>query len=271
MDERTVNWINRLGAFCGTRDIPELTQGALERAYGFRQADVLVLFGGSILCGGDILADAMREQVAKRTVIVGGEGHTTQALRDTVHREIPQICTQGLPEAQVFAAYLNLRYGLAADFLECTSTNCGNNITCLLELLREHHVDWDSIILCQDAAMQRRMDAGLRKYAPRATIINFASYAVKTAVRHGELAIEYPPRGMWTPMRYLELLMGEIPRLMDNESGYGPRGKGYIAHVDIPEEVLEAFEGLRKEYAGLVRRAYPMYASREDGPHQSEW
>lgn len=263
MDERIALWINRLGAFCGRRDIPELTQAAMERAYGVPQADVLVLFGGSILCGGDVLANAMGEKVAKRFLIVGGEGHTTQTLRDTVHREFPQIHTQGLPEALVFAAYLKHRYGLAADYLECNSTNCGNNITYLLELLQEHHVECGSIILCQDATMQRRMGAGLQKYAPQTTIINFATYSVKVAVQNGELTIQNPPRGMWTPLRYLQLLMGEIPRLTDDDTGYGPNGKGYIAHVEIPEEVLEAFRGLKEEYAGLVREANPLYASRE--------
>ena len=47
--------INTLGAFCGKRDIPELTPQHLYAAYGIEKADVMVLFGGSILCGGDVL------------------------------------------------------------------------------------------------------------------------------------------------------------------------------------------------------------------------
>ena len=31
--------------------------------------------------------------------------------------------------------------------------------------------------------------------------------------------------GMWTVDRYVNLLMGEIPRLTDNDAGYGPNGK----------------------------------------------
>ena len=41
--------INTLGAFCGPRELPELTPAALQAKYGFAQADVMVLFGGSIL------------------------------------------------------------------------------------------------------------------------------------------------------------------------------------------------------------------------------
>ncbi len=34
--------------------------------------------------------------------------------------------------------------------------------------------------------------------------------------------------------RYLALLLGELPRLLDNAQGYGPNGKGFITHVDFP-------------------------------------
>jgi hypothetical protein len=47
--------------------------------------------------------------------------------------------------------------------------------------------------------------------------------------------------------------MGEIPRLKDDENGYGPRGKGFIGHVDIPKEVLEAYEELLTYYSGYLR------------------
>jgi len=54
---------------------------------------------------------------------------------------------------------------------------------------------------------------------------------------------------MWEMERYISLLMGEIPRLTDNEEGYGPLGKNYIVHVDIPQDVEEAFAEMKKVYA----------------------
>lgn len=30
---------------------------------------------------------------------------------------------------------------------------------------------------------------------------------------------------------------GEIPRLRDDVNGYGPKGKKFIAHVNIPDKV----------------------------------
>lgn len=74
--ERIAKDINILGEFCGKRDIPELTSEQLYKRYGFQQADVMVLFGGSIMCGGDVLAKAMQNHIAKKYVIAGGAGHT---------------------------------------------------------------------------------------------------------------------------------------------------------------------------------------------------
>lgn len=45
---------------------------------------------------------------------------------------------------------------------------------------------------------------------------------------------------MWTIRRYLTMLMGEIPRLTNDENGYGPRAHGFLTHVDIPDEVEAA-------------------------------
>ena len=76
----------------------------------------------------------------------------------------------------------------------------------------------------------------------------------------GALSYDDEIPGMWNMERYISLLLGEIPRLSDNEAGYGPKGKDFIAHVDIPEEVRNAFDELCKEYAGAVRKANPLYA-----------
>ena len=262
MLQKTAESINLLGRFCGRRDVPELTREALRQHCGAEQADVMVLFGGSILCGGDVLAEAMRNGVARRYAIVGGEGHTTQRLRDIMARELPGLQTDGMPEARLFAQYLKIRYGLEADFLECASTNCGNNITFLLDLLKKNSVKCDTMILTQDATMQLRMAAGLRQHAPEIKAISYAAYAAEAEVCGGELAFRDAPRGMWSMERYITLLMGEIPRLRDDGEGYGPRGRGFIAHVDVPEEAERAFEYLRKRFPDSVRTANPKYASR---------
>jgi uncharacterized SAM-binding protein YcdF (DUF218 family) len=261
--ENITKSINILGQFCGKRDISELTSEQLQKTYGITQADVMVLFGGSILCGGDVLADAMKNDIAKKYVIVGGAGHTTETLRQKMHNEFPNIETANLSEAEVFAKYLKFQYGLEPDLLECNSTNCGNNITYLINLLKENEISFKSIILSQDATMQLRMDAGLRKYLDGdIQIINYAVYAAKVIAKNDSLRYEKAIWGMWDIERYISLLMGEIPRLSDDENGYGPKGKGFIAHVEIPTEVRHAFADLCEKYPELVREANPLYASK---------
>ena len=116
--------------------------------------------------------------------------------------------------------------------------------------------------------MQRRMDAGLRKFAEDdLLIINYASYRAFVTAESGELAYSERIQGMWDMDRYVNLLMGEIPRLKDDENGYGPNGKDFIAHVDIPGTVLEAFDRLKSVYGEITREADPMYAS--DGAGKS--
>lgn len=254
--------INTLGDFCGLRDVYALTPELLKAKYNIGRADVMVLFGGSIMCGGDVLASAIKNRIAKKYVIVGGAGHTTETLRQKVQTEYPFITTAGLPEAVVFQNYLKYKYGLEADYLETESTNCGNNITYLLQLLRRHHIGFKSIIISQDSTMQHRMYAGLRKYlSDEIVIINYAVYHAEVKVQNGKLAYTSNIPGMWEMERYIELLLGEIPRLSDNAGGYGPKGKNFIAHVDIPENVRQAFGTLRSDSGIGIRAANPLYAS----------
>ncbi len=248
--------INILGAFCGVRDFSELSPSALYTQTGLRQADVMVLFGGSILCGGDVLAEAIQSGIAKKYMIVGGAGHTTPVLRDKMHTFFSEMETENRSEADLFNQYLKLRYGLSADLLETQSTNCGNNITNMLAALDSNHIPCESIILAQDATMQRRMAAGLRLLRPGIRITNYATYQAEVVEQDGQLRFKDEIMGMWSMDHYVELLLGEIKRLRDD--GYGPKGKGFIAHVDIPIEVEAAFEQLSEVYT--VRKANQAFA-----------
>lgn len=262
MDCNVAENINILAKFLGTRDIDALNQEELFNRYGIHQVDVMVLFGGSILEGGDVLASGIKNFVAKKYIIAGGAGHTTDTLRQVVHLEYPDIETTDLSEAEIFQKYIKHVYGCKADYLETKSTNCGNNITYLLDLLKDNNISFKSIILSQDASMQRRMAAGLKKYVKEGvTIINYATYCAKVLNQDEDLVFEDNIHGMWSINRYVNLLMGEIPRLSDDANGYGPNGKNYIAHVDIPENVKIAFEELKMVFGSETREANPLYAT----------
>lgn len=262
MREEIAAAINTLGRFCGMRDVPALTAADLRLCCGIDRADIMVLFGGSLPCGGDVLAQAMKNSAAQTYIIVGGAGHTTDSLREKMRGWIPGVDTFSLTEAELFEAYLERRHNLKADYLERRSTNCGNNITYLLELLRARGISFHSIILSQDATMQHRMAATLRRHVPLDTlIVNYATYAASVSVRDSQLVYDEEIPGMWDMERYITLLLGEIPRLSDTPDGYGPCGKNYLAHVDIPAEVSDAFLLLKANFPHLLRPADPQYAS----------
>jgi uncharacterized SAM-binding protein YcdF (DUF218 family) len=271
-----------LGRFLGRRDVDALDQTELDRAIGHARADVMVLYGGSVLGGVDVLADAMRADVARTYVISGGAGHTTATLRETVRRSVPGLdVPDDVTEAELLASVLERRHGLTPDLLETRSTNCGNNITFVLDLLAEREISARDVIICQDATMQLRMDAGMRAASPETTVVDYATYEVEVAcvADHGSPlalplggtrgAIDYVgdvPEGMWDVGRYLTLLMGEVPRLRDDGQGYGPKGRGWIAHVDVPEAVLEAQAALSSAFPASVRTADPAYAGPASEP-----
>ena len=250
--------INILGDFCGPRDIDELTTAALEAKYHIPRLNLAVLFGGSILAGGEVFAEIMKNQLAKKYVIVGGAGHTTETLRKKMAASLGREVSSDACEAELFNEYLQEKYGLSADYLEKESTNCGNNITFLLSLLEREKLPHDSVLMVQDATMQRRMEAGWRHHAGAGLVVNYAAYKVKVTGSEKGLVYEEEPAGMWNMDRYVDLLMGDAQRLQDTPDGYGPKGKNFIAHVNMPFEVKEAFRYLQKFYG--VRKANPAYA-----------
>jgi uncharacterized SAM-binding protein YcdF (DUF218 family) len=257
--------LNILSDFLGKRDIDTLSNNALEERYKVTQTDLLILFGGSIAYGCDVVGKAVSNHIAKNFMIVGGEGHTTESLRQAIQNAFPEIVTTGKTEADIMSEYIKAKYDIDNILIERNSTNCGNNITFALDVMKQNNLMPNNIIIVQDSTMQRRMDAGFRKYLQDSNVevINFASYKVKVEVKCEKLVIEPSDIwGMWDIERYISLLMGEIPRLLDDANGYGPNGKNYIAHVDIPMNVIKAFNELKVEYGDLVRVANPLFASK---------
>ncbi len=261
--KQTAQRLNVLARFCGVRDIDSLTPQALQRSCNIRQADVLILFGGSIGGGFDVAAQGFLRKIAKCFMLVGGQGHTTETLRQKVQSHCAEIAVQGKSEAEIMAAYIGRRYGIRDFIMEMQSTNCGNNVTNALHILEARNISHDSVILVQDATMQRRMAAGFAKFAPDAFVVNFAAYQAE--LDGSEERLQYRGEtlwGMWDVERYISLLMGEIPRLTDDADGYGPNGRNYIAHVDVPQSVAEAFAALKAVYGDKIRQADDAYRSR---------
>ena len=52
-------------------------------------------------------------------------------------------------------------------------------------------------------------------------------------------------------------MLGEISRLSDDDHGYGPRGAGFIVHVDLPDDVVVAAARLRAAHPAAARDLTP--------------
>lgn len=191
-----------------------------------QQVDLLLLFGGSMPTAWDLAADLVRSGAVGRLVLVGGRGHTTDVLERVLG------AAPGSTEADLMAAYLAERHGIADVLLERASTNCGTNISLARQLSAAQGLRPCTVGLVQEPTMQRRMDAVCRLVWPEVTPVNIPG----PDARH-----------LWGRERWTALVMGEVPRLRDDADGYGPRGRGFLAHVDVPDPVARA-------HAELLRR-----------------
>ena len=255
--------LNILEDFLAKRDLKELTQAALQEKYKIKQVDVLILFGGCIPEGCEVFYQAYRNNFAKHYMIVGGAGHTTASLRQKMQPVLPNFSTADKSEAEIMQAYLKQKYNMENCILESKSTNCGNNVTNALTKLDELNIKPQTIAFIQDATMQHRMEAGFRKYAGGVKLINFAGYKLYFTVKDNKLVLtDNNLWGMWSRDKYIELLLGEIPRLQDDKDGYGPNGKDFIAHVDIPAEVETAFRQLKEQLNIQTRKANEIFATK---------
>lgn len=150
--------------------------------------------------------------------------------------------------------------------VEDRSTNCGANASESRKVLEACGVPSPrSVIVVQDPTMCKRTVATFEKtYAdlgdqsPR--VVSWPTFVPEVSAKGIEEQAETNDslwqfldfsdsgptgarkNGLWSMDRFVELVMGEIPRLRDDHAGYGPRGSGFIVHVDVPEEVEKAWK-----------------------------
>ena len=246
-DELTV-----LAGFLARRDERALTHD--------HPADVLVLCGSAVLESLTVAADALHGGVVTRILVTGGVGHSTAYLREalTAHHAYRDTATAGRTEAAVLAEILRRHLDVPADRLlvESEATNCGRNAELSLRLLAARREPADSIVVVQDPTMQRRTHAAFQRWrgAGGPGILSHAPFVpVVSASGAGETAL----RTVWAPDRFRDLVLGEISRLTDDDRGYGPRGAGFIVHVDLPDDVVAAAARLRAAHPDTARDLTP--------------
>ncbi|MDF7680965.1 YdcF family protein [Enterobacteriaceae bacterium ESL0689] len=213
--------------------------------------DIVVLAGNAVIP----TIDAACQLAAERAVpllISGGIGHSTPFLYDAVRHDprYHQLAVAMRPEAHILADIARQFWQIPAEkiVIEDRSTNCGENA----RFTREKLASLGDIPRCgvvlQDPTLQRRTMATFARawqdatFAPR--WYSLPGYTPQLANTDSGLTFVDNPGGLWPVERYLSLLLGELPRLQDNPQGYGPRGKDFITHVDIPADIMAAGEQL---------------------------
>lgn len=242
-----------VGRWLARRDLPSLDPAAVGRAF-----DVLVLCGSGVPATIEAAARAFHDGIAARILVSGGVGHSTPYLAEAVsaHPVWHDVATADRPEAAIIAEVLRRHLDLPAVAItrEEEATNCGANAELSLRLLARQG-DVESVLLVQDPTMQRRTHAGVdhhqRLLGTTFEVVSQAPF-VPVVRPDGVGGGTGPPA--WTLDRFTALVLGEIRRLHDDADGYGPRGAGFLDHVDVPDDVVAA--------AGRVAQAFPNLRSR---------
>jgi uncharacterized SAM-binding protein YcdF (DUF218 family) len=245
--------LNRVAAFLALGDGP-----------GPAPADVLVLLGNSVLAVAEKAFAIFQAGAARKLLIAGGRGHSTRFLEQNLQNDVryASIASYGKSEAELLGQMATEFWRIEPErmLLDMTSSNCGENALFALRTLQDHGVEADSLILMQDPTMQRRTDATFRKVwreaGLTAGIVNDPTWVPQLSLCDGGLEFARRVAGCWPVERFTSLVMGEIPRLRDDEAGYGPKGQGLIEHVDIPQIVLGAHTRLAASYPEFVRQVW---------------
>lgn len=254
---------NTLIPFLAKRDISSLTKSELQKGYNIPHADLMILLGNSSLYVAEQAAKAYQQGLAKELMICGGLGHSTIYLEENIkrHPKYKDIPVGGRAEADMLKAIFVKHWQIqeSSIMLENQSTNCGSNASEAYQVLARLQKNPKTILLLQDPVLQRRSQASFEKVWKKnkgeaVQFISYAAFIPTLKLNAGGFTYTNEGHSEFCGIeRLLSLVMGEIPRLRNDENGYGPRGKGFISAVEIPAEVEAAYEELAVQYPEYVR------------------
>ena len=251
MKEKEIHYyINEISKFLAVRDISELSSIGLEKYFGIKKVDMLILLGNSIPYTIKCAVEAYKNNLCDRILINGGIGHSTEILREQIRKDEKFNCIQveNRAEADIFFDIMTKIYDVQENniIVENQSTNCGDNALKAVNLLKKLDISYSSLLLIQDPTMQLRTYASFKKHVDNkdVKIINYAPFIpiINSDFKLANRDID----GIWDEKRYLELIMGEIPRLRDDINGYGPCGKNFISHIDVTDEIEDCYNRLNE-------------------------
>ncbi|MGA2808457.1 MAG: YdcF family protein [Terracidiphilus sp.] len=240
--------INRISAYLAFDDF----QGRGPQPEDLSGVDAIVLLGNQVVATLTAACTLAQRAPQAKLLFSGGVGHATGLLFENLRASSygsqveDESIRETMAEAEMYAAVAERTFAIPEGRLlvEKQSRNAGENARFSLEMLKALGLA-RTVLVLQDPTMQRRSiltwgrAAELTGLEPRAM-----SHAVFVPrVEHGRDGLPQlgNPQGTWTLERFLGLVLGEISRLHDDENGYGPQGRNFLPHVDIPEAVWESY------------------------------
>lgn len=260
MHDQTASDVNLLARFLAHEQLQDISSPSCP------SVDCIVICVSAVLHGAETIFRALqtRPDFTKTLVLCGGIGHSTPLLYDAVARnpEYHSLAKEivGLPEARVLEIILYRYFDVSAItsagcrvMIEDKSTNCAANALETRKLMAESGLPIPkTCVVVQDPTMALRTLVSFEKIyedlALSPKFLSCPSFMPQMSKADGQLHYDVenvPATELWETGRFFDLIMGEIPRLRDDEAGYGPKGKGFIPHVDIPVEVEEAWRRLK--------------------------
>ncbi len=249
LDDVAVKDLNGIAAWLAVDDLTPLQP----------EAQAIVLLGNAVLPTLERAFTLARDRQLPLW-LSGGAGHSTVWLARALARRAcyARIATAGRAEADVMRDMAVQVWNLPERqiHVENASSHTGENAVFTDRLMTERGFTPERVILMQDPLLQRRAAATFQRVwrdRPRPpVVVNHPGHQPHLGP-DGRLAGDEPP---WPFERFFSLLMGEVPRLRDDTRGYGPEGQGFIAHVDVPDDVEGAWRRLLQR-GGAAGRERP--------------
>lgn len=255
MRKEIIDAFNCIIEFLAVRDIDQMSKDALEKVFNAPKADVIIALGSDLPIVAETACELYKAGHGEKLMFCGGIGHSTINLKKKVAK-ILGVETDRLPEseAEIYTCLAKDKYQIESSsiLMDKTSTNTFENIKNAIQILKDHTIKHQNLILIQDPILQKRSYVtALDLFDQRQKIINYAPI-IPRLNPDGILVNDIPY--LWEGKRLYELALGEVYRLRDDENGYGPNGKGFLRHVDVPEKVNRSFK--------IIAEKMPEYLTR---------
>jgi uncharacterized SAM-binding protein YcdF (DUF218 family) len=215
--------------------------------------DAIVLMGNQVMATLPAAFLLARKFPQALLLISGGVGHSTGALYENLrgsaygHLFADGAILETMAEAEMIAVVAQRAFAIPESrlLIEKQSTQCGENARFSLQVLKAALGRPATAVILQDPTMQRRAVVTWEREAEIAAVpvraLAHAAFVPRVEPGPGGLPRLVRSEGTWTFERFLALILGEIRRLHDDEDGYGPRGRNFLPHVDIPSTAFESY------------------------------